>query len=136
MALLLALVSQIAGAALGRSRAEIESAEIEREARKVFEAFRGYREAHGTYPDATADSVLGLLDGYAGNVTDLLVQRRPDGYDSPDDRAADDEFWLEMTSSADPTFRVVIADSDDAPSGAGRWLKGVYLCRAGTVTEL
>ena len=41
------------------------------------------------------------------------------------------EFWVQLTVRIDPTYRVVIASSDNAPLGDGDWLEGVYTFKDG-----
>ncbi len=106
------------------------------EARALYAAFKEYRVDHQAYYATLSPDTLQPLRGhgaYAGAVTSRLLGRRLDGFDSPDDRGPDQEFWLEMTLERDPSVRVLVADSDDAPLGGGLWLDGVYRLRNGVL---
>ena len=68
---------------------------------------------------------------YRGPLRTYLVNGKVDAYDSPDDRGLNREFWVEMTLRADPSIRVLVARSDDAPLGGGAWREGVFVIRNG-----
>jgi hypothetical protein len=116
-------------------RADTRAAIVE--ARKLNEAFRAYYHRHGVYPNSYAEPRLALKTleplrkrgYYRGHVTAILLLGRVDAYDSPDDRGPNQEFWVEMTLKRDPSIRLLVVRSDDAPLGGGRWLDGVYLYR-------
>jgi hypothetical protein len=129
----------------------VESADLraqrqatEREARRLHEAFHFFYQRNGEYPNAYAGSGFDreTLDPlrrrgyYSGSLTERLLHQRIDAYDSPDDRGLNQEYWLEMTLAAEPTVRFVVARSDNAPLGGGRWLNGVYVLREGRLRPL
>jgi len=112
---------------------------VEREARALNDAFDAFRRRTGAFPDgrgedrfdpATLDP-LRVRGYYDGPLLEHLAGGRVDGYDSPDDRGTGREFWVEMTLDGDSASRWIIAHSDDAPSGGGVWLEGVYAWRHG-----
>jgi hypothetical protein len=117
---------------------------LEHEARRLYTAFGDFYERHGEYPNAYAGFHLDpeSLDPlrrrgyYAGHLPNRLLRERVDGYDSPDDRGLNQEFWLEMTLSDDPSTRYLVARSDNAPLGGGKWLDGVYVSRRGRLELL
>jgi hypothetical protein len=73
---------------------------------------------------------------YAGLVNSKLLDGRIDAYDSPDETGENAEYWLEMTLARDPSIRFVVARSDDAPLGGGRWLDGAFIYRDGSLERL
>jgi hypothetical protein len=104
---------------------------VVREAGQLYDAMQRYFERHGSYPasygnDALEPETLEPLKRrgyYAGRLPGGCEGERIDGYGAP----ARDEFWLEMTLASTPPLRLVVARSDDAPSGGGLWLEGVYV---------
>jgi hypothetical protein len=116
----------------------------EKEARRLYTAFSVFYESNGEYPGAYAglrfdrESLDPLRRGgfYDGDLPKGLLQQRVDGYDSPDDRGLNQEFWLEMTLADDPSTRYVVARSDNAPLSGGKWLDGVYVSRNGRLEAL
>lgn len=119
-----------------RTRARVHAAATE--ARELYRLFQEHRNRYGTYhPELAPDTLQPLrAQGYAGTILRLLEGGRIDGFDSPDDQGPDREFWIEMTLADDPEVRLVVADSDDAPLGAGIWLDGVYRFRDGVLSPL
>jgi len=117
---------------------------VEREARRVFEAFNDYRIKHGEFPDPHSDpntrpdtlDPLRRRGYYEGPLTRHLLDGRIDGYDAPDDRGLNQEFWVELTLASDPNVRYLIAHSDDAPIGRGLWHDGVFALRHGRLERL
>jgi len=116
---------------------------VAREAHALYDGFAAYRERNGAFPeDVGSDPAAGALDQllrrgyYKGRLTRLLVGQRLDGYEAPDDGGANTEFWVEMSLAADPGIRVLVARSDDAPLGRGRWLDGVFLYRGGALEPI
>lgn len=117
---------------------------IETEARDLYAAFGDYYERHGEYPAAYAGSRFDpeTLDPlrrrgyYEGNLPNRLLQQRLDGYDSPDDRGLNREFWVELTLADDPSIRYLVARSDNAPLGGGTWRDGVFIWRNGRLEDL
>jgi len=114
------------------------------EAQALSEAFGRYYSSHGAFPNAYADprfecdtlEPLRRRGYYDGFITATLVEGRLDAYFSPDDRGLNQEYWLEMTLERDPSIRIVVARSDDAPLGSGEWLEGVYLYRHGSLEKI
>ena len=116
----------------------------EKEARRLYTAFVEFYERTGEYPNAYAGirfdpeslDPLRRRGYYGGHLPNRLLQHRVDGYDSPDDRGLNQEFWLEMTLADDLSTRYVVARSDNAPLGGGKWLDGVYVSRRGRLEFL
>ena len=139
-----ALCSQIAIPAIRAERRREHVRAVGQEARALYDAFRDYRERNGAYPDehtapgfdpATLEP-LRRRGYYRGAIGSYLVGGRVDAYDAPDDRGPNHEFWIEMTLAADPGVRILVAASDDAPLGRGRWTDGVFAVRAGKLEPL
>jgi hypothetical protein len=134
----------IAASAVAGANSKRELRLLSNEARLVYEAFDRYHERHHSYPstytaarfDPQTLNPLRKRGYYTGPITGYLLDRRVDAYDSPDDRGPDREFWLEMTLRSDPSIRVLVASSDDAPLGGGAWLDGAYLFRDGEIEPL
>jgi len=117
----------------------------EEEAKRLYAAFGEFFDRHGEYPNAYVGTprfdleTLDPLRGrgyYDGPLPVRLLEGRVDGYDSPDDRGLNQEFWLEMTLADDRTTRYVVARSDNAPLGGGQWLNGAYVLREGALEAL
>ena len=114
------------------------------ESRTIYNAFLEYYRDNSQYPNATSSPTFQLdtfeplrSDGYyRGSVTHKLVAGRADGYDSPDDKGNNQEFWLEMTLVIDPSIRFVVAESNDAPLSNGVELGGIYMYRNGELEPL
>jgi hypothetical protein len=114
------------------------------EAQTVYDAFALYYDRNGEFPDdadksrfdRTSLDPLRRRGYYQGSVDYLLMDRKADGYDSPDDLGSDQEFWLEMTLASDPSVRVLVVRSDDAPLGGGEWRDGAYIVRKGRLEQL
>lgn len=141
---ILAIVVAIAIPGLNQARIRAEIGAALGDGRTLYMAFKEYYVDYGVYPNATSAPVFNLatfepLRGqkyYRGNLVHLLQGNRADAYDSPDDRGPNQEFWVEMTLSIDPTIRFVVANSDDAPLGGGQWLDGVYYFRNGVLQKI
>jgi hypothetical protein len=126
-----ALGAQAYGAAA--RRAEIRA--VAAEARQLYAAFARFHDRGGAYPNSFAEPRFDLATAeplrrrgyYRGSILTRLLDGRFDAYDAPDDRGVNHEFWLEMSLARDPSVRIVVARSDDAPLGRGRWLDGVYV---------
>ena len=114
------------------------------EARTVFTAFKLHYIDLDVYPYAQSSPTFNVvtfeplrsLEYYDGKITAKLADGKADAYDSPDDQGENREFWLEMTLEADPTVRILVADSDDAPLSGGTYVDGVYLYRNGVLTPI
>jgi len=114
---------------------------VRAEAHELFRSFEAYHERNHSYPNAYAEPRFDVttLDPltkrgyYRGNLLVNLRNHRIDAYGSPDDRGPNREFWVEMSLKDDPRVRVVVARSDDAPLGGGKWLDGVFVFRDGVL---
>ena len=130
--------------AYSRAAVEADLRLVTAEAATLLEAFDRYFSRHGAFPTSHSGAALDPTDleplvrrgYYDGPLLTRLRQGRLDAYESPDDRGADQEFWLELTLARDPSIRVLIARSDDAPLCGGRWCDGVYLWRDGRLQAL
>jgi type II secretory pathway pseudopilin PulG len=142
--LLLALGVQLAVAAVHRARRQEQVGEVGKEAKALYAALQSYRERNGAYPDTHGNppfepatlEPLCRRGYYQGSIGRYLRDGRIDAYDAPDDQGPNREFWMEMTLASDPGVRLVIARSDDAPSGGGIWLDGVFVVRDGALERL
>lgn len=96
-----------------------------------------YPDEHGNPPfnPATLEP-LRRRGYYTGAIGKYLVDGRIDAYDAPDDQGPNHEFWIEMTLASDPSVRILIARSDDAPLGRGTWTDGVFVVRDGRLEAL
>jgi prepilin-type N-terminal cleavage/methylation domain-containing protein len=114
------------------------------EARALYTAFGRYHAATGRFPNASAKPAFDLrtLDPlratgyYTGNVTDRLLGGQADAYDSPDDEGPNAEFWLEMTVRQQPSVRILVCRSNDAPLAGGQFLDGVFMYRNGVLAPI
>jgi hypothetical protein len=146
LALDLALLAAwlVAGVAIGRRALDYAELRAQRrelvgEAQRLYDALALYYSRHRAFPAAYAEPGFDLATleplvrrGYYDRpLAPRLRDGRLDGYDSPDDRGPNQEFWLEMTSAHDPPLRIVVARSDDAPTAGGTWIDGVVTVRAG-----
>ena len=124
-----------------RRRADLEL--VQAEAHVLYDALDRFYERNQAFPDSSDEPQFDLasLDPlrrrgyYEGWITSRLRGQAVDGYDAPDDRGEDQEFWLEMTLDSDPSVRIVVARSDDAPSTGGTWRDGVFVYRDGRLTR-
>jgi len=141
---ILAVISAMAIPGLQQARVRAEIGAIAGDSNSLMTAFKQYYIDQGQYPNASNSpafdlrtfSPLSTQKYYRGNVTQWLLGNQADAYDSPDDGGPNQEFWIEMTLSIDPTVRFVVANSDDAPLGGGQWLDGVYVYRNGQLLKL
>jgi len=145
---LFVLIAALLGAAANSAirfaniRADIDI--VRDEARGLYESFEKYYARHSIYPPSYTQRPFDLetLDPltnrgyYRGHLTTKLRERRVDAYESPDDRGQNQEFWIEMTLARDPSIRILVTKSDDAPMAGGVWLDGVYLFRNGSLEQL
>jgi hypothetical protein len=123
-------------------RADLETAKTEAQA--LYDGFEKYFSRHASYPssyiqrgfDVETLDPIGSRGYYDGHLLSKLRDHRADAYDSPDDRGQNQEFWIEMTLASEPTIRILVAKSDDAPMGSGEWLDGVYVFRRGELEPL
>lgn len=113
------------------------------EAETLYDALEKYGERNHGYPDAYSEARFDpeTLDPlrkrgyYRGHLVSHTYKHRVDAYDSPDDRGPNREFWVEMTLRTDPTIRVLVARSDDAPIAGGTWRDGVFVYRDGELDD-
>lgn len=124
-------------AALDSANARNDLQLLESEAHALYEAFAAYNERNHGYPSTHSESAFDIesLDPlnsrgyYRGPLTSHVRNRRVDAYDSPDDLGVNREFWVEMTLRSDPSIRILVARSDDAPMAGGAWRDGVFVFR-------
>jgi prepilin-type N-terminal cleavage/methylation domain-containing protein len=136
---IIAVILAIAIPEVHNARVRAQAGAVIADAKAIYTAFKQYQVDHSSYyPSLSLDTFEPLRSEgkYTGNVVVLLVDGKADGYDSPDDQGANQEFWLEMTLKHDPTVRVLVADSDDAPLSGGVWLDGVFRFDSGVLTPL
>lgn len=135
------MVYLIASAAVDTASARTELRVLTNEAELLYEAFARYNERNHGYPPTYTGSRFDLetLDPlrkrgyYRGSLTSHVLNHRVDAYDSPDDLGPNREFWIEMSLRSDPSVRVLVARSDDAPLGGGTWHEGVFVLRDGVL---
>jgi prepilin-type N-terminal cleavage/methylation domain-containing protein len=114
------------------------------DAKAIYVAFKRYHVDNSMYPNASTDPAFQLdtfeplvsIGYYDGRLATRLHRNRADGYDSPDDMGQNQEFWLEFSLAYDPNVRFLVADSNDAPLGGGRYFDGLYLFRNGVLEDL
>ena len=110
----------------------------------MYDAFEKYYERHRQYPHAYTRRQFDVetLDPlfrrgyYRGIILTRMRDERADLYDSPDDGGENQEFWIEMTPRLDPSLRILVANSDDAPLGGGRRRQGAFLYQDGKLEPL
>jgi hypothetical protein len=135
------MVVLIGSAAVDAAGSRTELRVLTDEAEILYGAFTRYAERNHGFPPTYSGSRFDVetLDPlrkrgyYQGSLTSHLLNRRADAYDSPDDLGPNREFWLELTLRSDPTARILIARSDDAPLGGGTWREGVFVFRDGVL---
>ena len=111
------------------------------ESQTLYDAMHTYSERnHGfpaTYSESSFDpetfDPLRKRGYYKGSISTHLYHSRADAYDSPDDLGPNREFWVELSLKSDPSVRVLVARSDDAPLGGGSWRDGVFVYRDGVL---
>lgn len=120
-----------------RTRAELKYAVAE--AQSLYDGLARYHEINHVYPSTYATprfetdtfEPLRRKGYYDGGIVSVLQAGRVDAYDSPDDQGLNHEFWIEMTLAGDPSVRLLVARSDDAPLSGGDWADGVFVYRDG-----
>ena len=138
--ILAAIMIPLAHRAIVKSSIDVVATEAE----TVYTAFKQHYANESEYPFAVGKPEFELdtfeplrsAGFYVGDITTELVEGKADAYDSPDDRGQNHEFWLEMTLKADPSIRILVADSDDAPLSGGDYLDGIYLYRNGELKPI
>jgi hypothetical protein len=137
------MVYLIASAAVDTANARTELRVLTNEAEALYEAFGRYNARNHGYPSTYSGSRFDVetLDPlrkrgyYRGSLTSYVLNHRVDAYDSPDDLGPNREFWIEMSLRSDPSVRVLVARSDDAPLGGGTWREGVFVLRGGVLEQ-
>jgi hypothetical protein len=137
------LLYLIGSAAASAANVRTELRVLTQEAGVLFDGFQRYNERNHGYPPTYSGSPFDVesLDPlnkrgyYRGSLTGHLRDLRVDAYDSPDDLGPNREFWVEMTMRADPSIRILVARSDDAPLAGGTWREGVFVFRDGELVE-
>jgi hypothetical protein len=125
--------------AVGHANRRTELRLLVNEANALHDAFMRYSQRNHGFPttysasrfDVETFDPLVKRGYYRGALAGLIREGRADAYDSPDDRGPNREFWVELTLKSDPTIRVLVARSDDAPIGGGAWRDGVFVFRNG-----
>ncbi|MCP4898815.1 MAG: prepilin-type N-terminal cleavage/methylation domain-containing protein [bacterium] len=144
--IVVAIIGLLAGIAVPNLRKAMIKAEVRAtvgECKLLLAAFTQYYRDYNQYPNAQSDPAFDIetfeplreLGFYNGLINRRLWDNKADAYDSPDDRGNNQEYWLEMTLNVDPTVRVLVADSDDAPVSGGQALAGVYVFKNGVMTS-
>lgn len=138
---IIGILTSIAIPELVHAKIRAQVSAVSTESKSLLTGFKQYYLDWGAYPNSVSDPAFDLATFdpvrsagfYRGTMTNLLRNERADGYDSPDDTGENQEFWLEMTLESDPSVRIVVADSNDAPLSGGAILDGVYVYRNGTL---
>ena len=141
------IIGLLAAIAIPNLRRALVKAEVNStvaEAKQLLAAFAQYYRDYDQYPNAESDPAFNIetfeplrkLGFFRGDINRRLLDGRADDYGSPDDLGTNQEFWLEMTLHSDPRFRILVADSDDAPISGGEPLAGVFLFENGVMTSI
>lgn len=137
----IAVVAAIAIPLLQQALLRAHVGAVTTDARAVYTAFKQHYVDLSAYPDSGAFALdtfepLGSMQYYTGTGAQKLQGNTADGYDAPDDSGLNQEFWLEFTLEFDPTVRLLIADSDDAPLAGGDYKDGIFLYKNGSLIPL
>jgi hypothetical protein len=143
-ALLIAVICMMVAQGMHEANVKAELRIAVREAKSLEEGLQVYRQRNGNYPhpynapafDEMTLDPLRRRGYYSGPLTSALLNGRLDAYHAPEDQGNDQEYWVEMTLQSDPSIRILVARSDDAPIGGGRWLEGVYVFRQGKLKQV
>ncbi len=139
---LVSLCVAIFASALGSAKAREELRVASVEARDLREAFRRYHERNDAYPDTELDKGSDMFESlrrrgyYSGELAKLLPDGKVDAYDTPRNEGQGREFWVEMTLASDPSIRMLVARSDDAPLAHGTWTDGAFVLRDGKLEPI
>ena len=114
------------------------------DAKAVHLAFKRFYIDQNKYPNASNSPAFNLssfeplvqMGYYDGRIVSKLADDQADGFDSPDDEGANQEFWLEITLKQDPSIRFLVVDSNNAPLSQGDYMDGIYFYRDGVLTPL
>jgi hypothetical protein len=138
------MLGVVARSAMHSAQIKADVDAVSREARVLHDAFARFHEQNGLFPGfgdeafLDRDSLNPLRERgyYKGGLTDRLADRRVDAYVARDGRGTNDEYWLELSLTRDPSIRFLIARSDDAPLGGGKWRDGAFIWRDGMLEPL
>lgn len=144
VAALVVLSVAIVAPALDSARQRDRLRAVAAEARSLHDGFQRYHERNRAFPELTGVSpfqtdILEMLRRsgyYTGEIAKYLDDGRVDAYDAPRDEGGGREFWVEMTLVDDSSLRILVARSDDAPLGRGKWMDGAFLLRGGKLEPL
>jgi len=145
--IVVAIIALVAAIALPLMRDAVVRAHISAaatDAKAIHVAFRRFHIDNSQYPYAIDDPAFELdtfeplvsTGYYDGRIVSRLLNGQADGYDSPDDSGENQEFWLELTLAREPSVRVLISDSDDAPLSGGAYYDGIYVFHNGVLKPL
>lgn len=138
-AALLYMIFLIGSAAVDAANRRTQLRLLVAEGHVFYDAMQTYSERNHGFPATYSESRFDLetfdplckRGYYKGTITSHLYNARADAYDSPDDLGPNREFWVELSLKSDPSVRVLVARSDDAPLGGGSWRDGVFVYRGG-----
>lgn len=136
---ILMIITSIAIPVFRAAMVKAEMNSMKADARTIYTSLKRYSVDHDGYPDAVhlvTLEPLRQMGYYRGSVVSRLDGGAFDAYDSPDDMGPNREFWLELTLEIDPTVRVLVADSNDAPLGGGDWYDGIYVWKNGQLQQM
>lgn len=140
------IIGVVAAIAIPNLRRAIITSEVKAgvgESKQLLTAFAQYYRDYNQYPNASSSPAFDLetfeplrsLGYYDGDLRRILLEKKADGFDSPDDEGMNQEFWLELTLNVDPSYRILIVDSDNSPLSGGQALGGVYVFKNGVLTD-
>jgi hypothetical protein len=140
-AALLYMICLIGSSAVDAANRRTQLRLLVAEAQTLYDAMQIYSERNHGFPATYSEShfdpetfdPLRKRGYYKGSIKSHLYNARADAYDSPDDLGPNREFWVELTLKSDPSVRVLVARSDDAPIGGGSWRDGVFVYRDGVL---
>jgi len=140
-AALLYMIFLIGSAAVDAANRRSQLRLLVTEAGALYDAMHIYSERNHGFPATYSESSFDLetfdplrkRGYYKGSITSHLYGARADAYDSPDDLGPNREFWVELSLESDPSVRVLVARTDDAPLGGGSWRDGVFVYRDGAL---
>lgn len=140
---IIGILAMLVAAGYRRVLVKAEVSAVAAESRQLYNALQEFYLDNNMYPNATSNPAFQLdtfdplrsQGYYSGDLVGRLQNGRADGYDSPDDRGVNQEFWVQMTLKVDPSLRFVVASSDDAPLAGGHWLEGVFMYKNGILQQ-
>lgn len=98
---------------------------ISAECRTLQNQFELYYIGKNEYPESLNFSDFSPIP-FKGNMLRFLVNNQIDSYDSPDDEGNNQEYWLQVTFSEDPTIQFIVAHSNNVPLELGTMLNGNF----------